>query len=386
MSEPIIIIGGSIAGVSAAEAARRQDPDVDILILSSDPFMPYYRLRICEIFCDPESAAKLELHPRAWYDERKIRLETGVEVLEVMPAAKQLRLSDGRILSFRSLVIASGSLSFKPQAAGIDRPNVFTLWSMQDALDIAAALRKAKQVIVIGGGLLGLETAFQARRFGLPVRIIEKMQRLLVNQLDNDGSSALTKRVQALGVEVVTDADITEIIGSSDDAKSPVSGVRLSDGREFAADLVLVSIGVRSNVDFLKNSGLVIPRRIATDARLQTNLPGIYAAGDVAEPDSYWFGLWTVARAEGLSAGTNATGGQSDFVGVVPPYILNTMNTQVAVQGDQGKPDQPEYTYEIALDSAANNYRKLVYKDNKLCGYMLVGDKTDFASLQKQLI
>lgn len=386
MSEPIIIIGGSIAGVSAAEAARRQDPDVDILILSSDTYMPYYRLRICEIFCEPDAAAKLELHPRAWYDERKIRLETGVEVLEVMPDSKQLRLSDSRILTWRSLVIASGSLSFKPAVAGIDRPGVHTLWTMQNALDIAAALAKATQVIVIGGGLLGLETAFQARRRGLPVRIIEKMQRLLVNQLDNDGSSVLTKRVQALGVEVVTDADITEIIGSNGDAKSPASGVRLSDGREFAADLVLVSIGVRSNVDFLKNSGLAIPRRIATDKQLQTNIPGIYAAGDVAEPDSYWFGLWTVARAEGLSAGTNATGGQADFVGVVPPYVLNTMNTKVAVQGDQGKPDQPEYTFEITLDSAANNYRKLVYKNNKLCGYMLVGDNADFVSLQKQLI
>lgn len=377
MSEPIIIIGGSIAGVSAAEAARRQDPDVDILILSSDTFAPYYRLRICEVFCDPESAAKLELHPRAWYDERKIRLETGIEVLEVMSESKQVRLSDGRLLSFSSLVIATGSLSFKPPVTGIDRPNVFTLWTMQDALNIAAALAKAKQVIVIGGGLLGLETAFQTRRFGLPVRIIEKMQRLLVNQLDGDGSSVLTKRVQALGIEVVTDADITEINDS---------GVRLADGREFAADLVLVSIGVRSNVDFLKGSGLVIPRRIATDARLQTNLLGIYAAGDVAEPDNYWFGLWTVARAEGLAAGTNATGGQSDFVGVVPPYVLNTMNTKVAVQGDQGKPDQPEYTFEITLDSAANNYRKLVYKDSKLCGYMLVGDNADFVSLQKQLI
>lgn len=386
MSDPIIIIGGSIAGVSAAEAARLQDPDADILILSSDTYAPYYRLRICEIFNDPEAVVKLQLHPQSWYEERKIRLETGVEVLEVMPDSKQLRLSDGRTLSFRSLVIASGSQSFKPTVAGIDRPGVFTLWTMQDALNIAAALPNAKQVIVIGGGLLGLETAFQVRRRGLAVRIIEKMQRLLVNQLDSDGSTVLTKRVQTLGVEVITDADITELIGSVTDPKAPVSGVRLADGREFTADLVLVSIGVRSNVDFLKDSGLVIPRRILTDARLQTNIPGIFAAGDAAEPNNYWFGLWSVSRAEGLAAGANAAGGQSDFVGVVPPYVLNTMNTKVAVQGDQGKPDQPAYTYQITLDPDTTNYRKLVYKDGKLCGYMLVGDSADFASLQKQLI
>jgi NAD(P)H-nitrite reductase large subunit len=385
MNEPIIIIGGSIAGVSAAEAARRQDPDADILILSRDAFPPYYRLRICEILDNPAIAEQLELHPRSWYDDRRIRLETGVEVCSVLPESRQIRLSDERTLVWRSLVIASGSQSFQPPLPGIGRSGVHTLWTMQDALRIADELQDARQVVVIGGGLLGLETAYHVRRRGLPTLVVEKMPRLLINQLDEAGSAVLTKRALEFGVVVATAADITELSGDLADPAGPVTGIRLADGREYPADLVLISIGVRSNIGFLDGSGIIAQRRIVTDARLQTNLPGIYAAGDAAEPNNYWFGLWSVSRAEGLVAGTNAAGGQMDFAGLVPPYLLNTMNTRVAVQGDQGLPAQPEYELDVVLDLDSSNYRKLVYRDGIFRGFTLVGDNFDFVQLQKQL-
>jgi nitrite reductase (NADH) large subunit len=385
MNDPLIIIGGSIAGVSAAEAARRQDPDVEILILSRDHYLPYYRLRICEVLDDPAMAPQLELHPRAWYDERRIRIETDADVVKILPAEKRIMLADGREMPWQSLVIASGSLSFQPQVAGNSRPGVHTLWNLQDALDISEAMQDARRVVVIGGGLLGLETAFHVRKRGLETCIIEKMSRLLVNQLDAAGSSVLTRRVKDLGVEVVTDADIVEMTGDPSQPGSPVRGVRLADGREFAADLVLVSIGVRSNIGFLDGSGIVTQRRIVTNARMQTNFPDIYAAGDAAEPNGYWFGLWSVSRSQGMVAGANAAGGDSTFAGIVPPYLLNTMNTRVAVQGDLGQPDKPEYELDVMLDDDSANYRKLVYREGVFTGFLLVGDNFDFNRLQKQL-
>lgn len=385
MRKPIIVIGSSIAGVSAAEAARRQDSEVDILILTEDLFEPYYRLRICEVLDNPSASSQLALHPGKWYEDRRIKLETGAAVSEVLPARHQVRLADGRSLDYERLVIASGSKSFVPQVKGISRPGVQTLWTMQNALDISQALEKASRVAVIGGGLLGLEAAYHVQRRGLATTVIEKAPRLLANQLDEAGSEILKARVLSLGVEVVTAADVVEITGSAPDPESPAAGVLLSDGREYRADLVLVSIGVQANTGLLEGSGIEVRRRITTDERMQTSSPDIYAAGDVAEPDGYWFGLWSVSRLQGQVAGTNAAGGDAVFDKTIPPYIINTMETRVAVQGDKGLISEPQYELDVLMDPASRNYSKLIYRNGIFSGFMLVGDAPDFARLQKQL-
>ncbi len=385
MADPIIIIGSSIAGVTAAEAARRQDPAADIRILTQDHFLPYYRLRICEVLDNPAISGQLALHPQKWYDEQRISLETDATVIAIEPAAKAIRLADGRAIAYRSLVIATGSQSFVPPINGIGRPGVKTLWSMQNALDISASLQKASRVIVIGGGLLGLEAAYHAKRHGLPTTVIEKAPRLLANQLDDDGSAVLADRVRQLDVEVVTSADIVEILGTTREPGSPVSGVKLADGRIFPADLVLASIGVRANIGLLDNSGITVQRRIMVDDHMRTSAPDIFAAGDVAELDGYWFGLWSVSRAQGLVAGANAAGGEAVFDKTIPPYIIRTMDTRVAVQGDKGLLSEPQYELDILLDKESGNYRKLIYRDGIFSGFMLVGDSADYARLQKQL-
>ncbi len=385
MNQPIIIIGGSIAGVSAAEAARRQDSDVDILLLSGDPYLPYYRLRICELLDTPTTADELQLHPREWYDERKIRVETGITVTAILPEQKQIRLADGRLLAFSSLVIASGSQSFQPPVTGINRPGVYTIWTLQDVIDISAALPTAHKVAVIGGGLLGLETAYHIKKRGLPTLIIEKAPRLLVRQLDPDASSVLTHHITDQGFEVVTDADIVAFTGASNDPSAPVTGIELADGRKFEADLIVINIGVVSNIGFLEGSGIITQRRIVTNARMQTSIPGIFAAGDAAEPNGYWFGLWAVSRSQGQVAGANAAGGDASFAAIVPPYLLNTMGTRVAVQGDPGQPGDPTYEVDVLFDLEGGNFRKLVFKSGIFVGFTLIGDHVEFAKLQKQL-
>ena len=385
MQNPIIIIGSSIAGITAAEAAHRQDPAADILVLSQDRFPPYYRLRVCEVLDNPAIVDQLALHPPQWYADRQIRLELDTRVAAIYPAERQVGLADGRRLTYRSLVIASGSQSFIPPVTGIRRPGVHAIWTLQDALDTASDLTKATRAVVIGGGLLGLEAAWHARRRGLPTTVIEKAPRLLVNQLDEGGSAILTQRVRQQQVEVVTGADVTAVTGSTGEPDSPAAGVRLADGRFFPADLVLVSIGVRANINFLEGSGIAVQRRICADERMQTSQPDIYAAGDAAELDGYWFGLWSVSRAQGQVAGLNAAGGNARFDKAIPPYLINTMDTRVAVQGDKGIADQPEYELDVLMDPDSGNYRKLVYRDGIFSGFMLVGGNFDFNQLQKKI-
>ncbi len=386
MTQPrrILVIGSSIAGISAAESARQQDPEAEITIVSQDEYAPYYRLRLCEVLDNPAVAESLYLHPDAWYEERRLRLLLGRRAVQADPAAHTVSLADGEVLSYDALILTTGSQSFVPPITGVHRPGVYTLWTMASALQIEQALRTARKAVVIGGGLLGLEAAYHIRRKGIPTTIIEKLPRLLANQLDENGSAIFEGRVRNLDVNVLCSADIVSIDGADGGEASPAASVRLADGTVIEADFVIVSIGVRADVELARSAGLTISRRIVTDEGMRTSSPDIYAAGDAAEPLEYWFGLWSVSRGQGQVAGINAAGGAATFDRTVPPYLISTMDTKVAVQGDKGAAE-PQYELDVLMDANSGNYRKLIYREGVFRGFMLVGDTRDFVRLQKEL-
>jgi nitrite reductase (NADH) large subunit len=385
MQRKIVIIGSSSAGISAAEAARRQDPQAEIVILSHDRFMPYYRLRICEILSDRGQNEKLFLHPVDWYAERSLDIRLNQSVVSLDPLARTLYLADGHQESYDRLIIASGSQSFIPPVEGISRAGVHVLWTMQDALNVAEALSKARRVIVVGGGLLGLEAAYYASQADCQVAIIERNPTLLANQLDDAGSQVFLDQIRGLGIEVLLSAELRHIMGTSDDESSPVQRVILADGRLLEADLVLVCIGVRANIGFVDNTPIAVQRRIAVNEQMETSVPDIYACGDAAEVDGAWFGLWSVARAQGLVAGANAAGGSQKYEKSIPPYVVNTMGTKIVAQGDKGVKGDAHYEYDVQLQEEKGIYRKLVYRDGILCGFILIGDTSEFTQLQKQV-
>ncbi|NLC84369.1 MAG: NAD(P)/FAD-dependent oxidoreductase [Ruminococcaceae bacterium] len=384
-SRQILIIGSSIAGISAAESARAQDPDAEITVVSQDEFAPYYRLRLCEVLDDPEIVPALALHPPAWYEERHINLRLGRKAIELDPEAHTVGLDNNEVLKYDSLVLTTGSHSFVPDIPGKNRPGVYTLWSMADALRLEQALRPVKKAVVIGGGLLGLEAAYHVSRQNIATTIIERLPHLLANQLDDGGSTILEHRISNLGIDFITSADVVALDGISDEAGSPVRQVRLADGKTIEADIVIISIGVRANVELAQKAGLKVNRRITTDKAMRTSHPDIYAAGDAAEPLDYWFGLWSVSRGQGRTAGTNAAGGTAEFDLRIPPYIVNTMETKVIVEGDKGIADLPRYELDVLMDEDSGNYRKLVYREGIFSGFMLIGDTHDFLRLQKEL-
>lgn len=381
----ILIIGSSIAGVTAAESARKQDPEARITILSRDPHLPYYRLRICEVLDDPAVADQLALHPLAWYDERRIELLLGREVQSVDRSRNVVVCTDKHEIPYSSLILATGSASFVPPIPGISRPGVHTLWTLSDALEVERSLHRARQVLVIGGGLLGLEAAYHVRKKGLVTVVAEKMPRLLANQLDEEGSSFFLTRVQNLDVKVVTSADILAIEGTGPEPDAPAAAAVLADGSRIDADLILVCIGVRAQVALAQEAGLKISRRIVTDESMRTSDEAIFAAGDAAEPLDYWFGLWSVSKAQGLVAGTNAAGGNARFDRTVPPYLLNTMETKVAVLGDKGQLAEPSYELDVLMDEDSGNYRKLIYREGIFRGFILIGDIKEYVRLQKAI-
>ncbi|NMA17806.1 MAG: NAD(P)/FAD-dependent oxidoreductase [Clostridiaceae bacterium] len=381
LEQTILIIGGSAAGLAAAEAARKQDADVPITILSEEPYLPYHRPRLSQVIIDPDSKKNITLRKEEWFKERNIDINLGVSVRRVDSKAQTVELEDGSVLPYGKLILATGSRSFMPPMKGNDLKGVFTIWTLDDALEVSDWLENAKKGVVIGGGLLGLEAAYAMNKRGLETTVLERSDRLLKRQLDEKSSAMFLSQTERLGVRVLTDASTEEIIA---DENGKVARIRLEDGREVECDVVVVSTGVRARVEVMENEPISIDRRFVVNNRLETDIPNVYAAGDCAVMEGVWFGLWPVSVKEGKAAGTNAAGGDEICVIPTPPYLVNTMETRVASAGIIESEDESIIS-QIQVDDAQLNYDRRNFKGDALVGYVLLGDTTPFSMLAREL-
>ncbi len=379
--QAIVIIGSGIAGLSAAEAARKTNPDIGIVILSENPHLPYHRPRLPGVIMEPDSAEKIRLHDETWYQDNKMDLRRGVRVKKVHPGRQEVELEDGSAVPYDKLILATGSRSFMPPMPGNDIEGVFTLWTLDDAMAISDYIKTAKTAAVIGGGLLGLEAAYALKQRGLDTVILERGSGLLSRQLDDRSSAMFQEQVERVGVRVMKNA-VTEAILAGPSGK--VRAVKLEDGTEVPADIVLVSTGVRARLEVMEGQDITVDRCFVTNDRMETNLPNIYAAGDCALMDGKWFGLWSVSTREGKVAGANAAGGDETCVIPTPPYLVNTMETRIASAGNIA-PKDPEISSQIHFDETQLTYDRRNFLGDKLVGYILLGDTTPFSMLSREL-
>lgn len=383
----IVIVGSSIAGLSAAEAARAADADCELIVLSEDSHLPYYRQRLSEVLEGPHKAEKLLLHPPSWYEGLRIDLRLNQQVVRVLPADKEVLLADGQRVRYDKLILASGSASFVPPIKGAQLPGVETMWTMDDVLRIEGRIATARAAIVIGGGLLGLEAAYALHRRGLDSLILERLPRLMMRQLDERSAELFTARVEQEGTHVTTDAYIDEIYAGPD---GRAAGVRLEDGSVFEADLILISAGVRARTEYLADSGVQVDRCIVVDQHMRTSVEDIFAAGDCAVLQGRWYGLWPIAKQQGTVAGENAAGKDSECLMRVPPYLVKTMGTQIAsaglVEGTELEGEELEQLQQDILEnSELFQYAKKLYVGDKLSGFVLLGDTKAFSTLNREL-
>ena len=379
----VLVLGSGIAAISAADAARKENPELHVLVCTREKAHPYYRLRVQERLI--EAQKNLELHEDEWYDLREINVRYGMEAVGLNTDAKSVSFLNGSVLYYEKLIIATGSRSFVPPIEGADGREVYTLWTIEDADEIKAHMRAGSKTIVIGGGLLGLETAHKLYEAGEDVMILEAMDRLLARQTDPESSALFQRKLESMGIKVKLNVS-TKSIEDSPAGKL----VTLSDNTLIPCHLIIISTGVRANVEWLTDSGLDIHKRIIVNGRMETSLPDIYAAGDVATQDGLWFGLWSVSMKQGRVAGINAAGGDENLNLEIPPYVLNTMGTTLASAGEF---TQDEYPYEeIEMDEEAYTYRRVIYqteaKDGPILGYILLGPTAakENAQLYKRLV
>ncbi len=349
--------------------------------------MPYFRPRLCEVLEDREQAGKLLLHPEQWYAQHRFDIRLNHKVMRVTPEEKSVLLANGQTLKYDRLILASGSGSNPLPVKGWALDGVETMWTMDDALRIEERISKARRSVVIGGGLLGLEAAYALHRRGLDSLILERLPRLMMRQLDERSAEIFAAKVEHEGMHVATEADIEEIL---ENKEGKAAGVRLKDGNEFQADLILVSAGVHARIEYLGGSGIAANRCVTVDSRMRTNLKDVYAAGDCAVMDRRWYGLWSIAKQQGAVAGENAAGGDREYVMPVPPYMVKAMGTSIASAGMVEEANLPREAMESLHRDIMENiglfqYAKKLSIGDTLSGFILLGDTRAFSSLQKQL-
>ena len=375
MAEPLksLILGNGAAGIEAALQLRKYDPDTSITMLTDSRWLHYFRPKLVHFLAEEQSPEGLVVYDEDFYKKKTIYNVLGRKAASVDTSSRRVTDEFGGVYAYDRLLIATGSRPFVPPIDGIQKDGVFTLRSITDAQKIRRYSEKVDQTVVIGGGLLGLENAFSLQSLGKKVTVIEFAPWLLPRQLDEAGGKHLKKLLEEKGLTFLLNAQVEHIRGGAH-----VEGVQLKDGRFVPCGAVLVSAGVRGDMDFLKGSPIAVNRGIVVDDRMRTNIEGVWAAGDVAEHRGLTYGLWTVAREQGQVAGLDMAGQPTEYKGSLPSSLLKITGINVFSMGDVEAGGQ---IFE-AQDNLA--YKKLVVGEgNKPLSAMVVGDKAAIGTAQK---
>jgi NAD(P)H-nitrite reductase large subunit len=314
-----------------------------------------------------------------WFEENSITLRLSAFVRSIDPNAKQVTLSDGSKLSYDKLIYALGAECFIPPIKGTDKNGVFSIRYLRDVYSIWERLPKAKNAVVIGGGVLGLEAAAELKKMRLSVTVLETAPALMSRQLDADTSAQLIKSADEYGIRIFTGANIVSI-----DGDISVAGVTLSDGTVFPADIVVVSCGARANIEPALTAGIGCGRAVKVSPYMQTDIPDIYACGDCAELEGMNFQLWAEASEQGRIAGANAAGDKVKYTAVPYGASFDGMNTSLYAIGDVGK-EGKDYKLLETRDEIARSFAKYFFADGRLCGGILYGDTSAMQHLTDAL-
>ena len=361
-----IIIGGGIAGVSAAEAVHALQPEADISLISEEHYLPYFRMSLTRYLAGEVEREKLTLHEQQWYLHNHITILLNTHVEAIDAEAKQISLADGQKLPYDKLILASGAHPIMPPFPGRELKGVQTLRTLDDADLILEVAREQGQVVCIGGGLLGLEVAGALERQGAQVTVLEGLDWLLPRQLDAQASAILKQKIESLGIKVIVPAMTKALHG-----EGRVESVELADGQVLPADLVLVSTGVSANLELAKSAGLAVNRGVLVNEHMLTSNPDILAAGDLTEFQGRSYGLWVPAKNQGTIAGQNAVGKETSFLGDPPSTRLKVLGVDVfsigqfspSLDGDR-----------LVVESKDGGYKSFLFRDGKMIGSILLGD------------
>ncbi|GHU71920.1 oxidoreductase [Clostridia bacterium] len=376
-----IIVGAGIAGVSAAAAIRTRDDTASIVLLDVEEGLPYNRPMLTKNMFSALTADQLAIYDEEWFEQQRIVRVSAQRVQSLDTAAKTVRLESGAELMYDACVLALGASSFVPPIKGADAGNVFAIRSLGDVRRLEAAAKSAKSAVVIGGGVLGLEAAWELRKIKMDVTVVEALPRLLDRKVAATASDMLAGITEKTGIRLLLGAMVAAV--ESDGGK--VSGVRLGDGTVIPADIVVFSTGIVPNVKVAQESGIAVERGVVVDERMRTSAEGVYACGDCAIYGGMRYGLWAEAASMGDVAGANAVGDGQVYVRALMPVTLNALGTALYAVGDTGSDASKAYKTVEFRDNAKGTLAAYHFLGQRLMGVTLLGDASGMRDAQEQV-
>ncbi len=331
----IVIIGNSAAGLSALEAFRKKDQSSRVTLVTREEERPYSRVLLPYYLRGKIPYENLFIRDKDYYTRMNARCITG-KVVKLLPEQQSILLENKSLLPYDKLLIATGSSPVKPPIPGLSGKGVYHLWNLADVQNLARCFKKGKSVVVLGSGFVSLQGAWAALSKGLMVSVVELMPRILPKVLDDHAAKLLEVRMKRSGVDLRVNT-LTQKIERSQDGKLVL---HFKDGTPLTSDVIIVGTGVQPNVDFTANTKISIDDGIVVDGQMQTNLPGIYAAGDVAQVPSTFGGdpvvhaLWPTAIETGSIAGACMAGRKKIYNGSLNMNVTQIFNITVASMGD----------------------------------------------------
>ncbi len=366
MGMRIVVVGGGIAGVSAAQAARNTQADAEIFLVCSEPDLPYYRTRILSLFSGG-SEEKLSLRSYEWYIEQNIQVVRG-RVTAISIPHQQVRFVDGSWLAYDKLVLATGAKVTLPEFPGQEEVEMIPLRTLADMRQAVAAPDPA---VVLGDGPLAVEAAWALSCGGREVTLVGSGKRLLSHDLESAAATFLLHMLEGTDIRIALKGEISHYDGSR---------LVLKDGRYFPAGMILSATGIASNCRLGQYAGLDMQHGFVVDRHMATSKPDIWAAGDCAEYQGQVMGRWTVAAAQGKVAGTNAAGGDLAYSPSKHPFSMQAMGAEIWQLGDITAPDSVEYA-----DPQSQRFVKFFFRDQRLAGAEMIGNDLPESRVKRAL-
>ena len=371
MSEPLVIVGNGMAAARLVdELVKSALGRYAIAVIGEEPRLAYNRVLLSSVLAGETGSHEIELKPAAWWRERGVTLKYGARATEIDVGRRELKIENDESIEFSKLVLATGSTPLRLNVPGADLPGVNTFRDTRDVDLLLTLAAQKKRVVVVGGGLLGLEAAYGLAKAGAPVTLVHLMDRLMERQLDAPAAQLLKSLVERKGIKILLNASTARITGDSQ-----VEGVELADGRHIEADAVIFAAGIRPNVALAGEAGLKINRGVVVNDVMQTSADGIFALGECAEHRGICYGLVEPAYEQARMLARHLAGREAAYRGSVVATNLKVSGVAVFSAGDFMGAEGSESI--VLSDVRRGAYKKLVIADGRLTGAVLVGDVTD---------
>jgi nitrite reductase (NADH) large subunit len=371
VSEPLVIVGNGMAAARLVdELSKVALGRYAIAVIGEEPRLAYNRVLLSSVLAGDTASHDIELRPASWWRDRGVTLKYGCLATEIDVGRHELKIAGDESIAFSKLVLATGSTPLRLNVPGAELAGVHTFRDSRDVDLLLALAARKKRVVVIGGGLLGLEAAYGLAKAGAPVTLVHLMDRLMERQLDAPAAELLKSLVELKGIQILLNANTARFHG-----ESCVEGVELTDGRRIDADAVIFAAGIRPSIALAKQAGIAVNRGIMVDDVLQTGSPGIFALGECAEHRGTCYGLVEPAYEQARVLARHLAGKPANYQGSVVATNLKVSGVSVFSAGDFIGADGSEAI--VLNDIRHGTYKKLVISAGRLTGAVLVGDVAD---------